>query len=470
MVPAKRRLVLALLLVSLAMVLAACGAGPKSASSQAAGSSTGASADGDVVVVTIKNFKFEPAHITVSPGTRVVFVNEDPTPHNVVEGTVEDMSRKDHTPLFESPELKTGESWEYVFDTEGEFAYVCTIAGHYLMGMVGSVTVSADADPIVPASADVVESAAADGEHDHSHHGGPALSLQALVEAYPDLYTLKPEGLVELQPFRVEGNVKEFAIDIQEVQHEIIDGVVVTAWAFNGTLPGPTIRVQEGDIVRVHFTNTHHQPHTIHWHGIYADVEHDGVPHTSAAVMPGETRVYEWVAEAPGTHWYHCHVDSYRHVDMGMYGAIVIEPKDEVTWANEYTLIIDDWDSTIDPMATRYEPDPNYFLVNGRAFPDVPTLTLRVGETTRIRLINAGYSNVAMHMHGPSFMVVDTDGRPLPLAYEKDTLDIAPGERYDIEVTPRKAGLYPFHAHNLKYVTNDGMYPGGMHLMIDIQE
>lgn len=473
MVRAQHRLILALLLVSLALVLAACGSGPRSASGQAAQTGNVAADDGEVVVVTIKNFKFEPAHITVAPGTRVRFVNEDPTPHNVVQGTVADVGRKDHTPLFESPELQEGQSWEYVFDTEGEFAYVCTVAGHYLMGMVGSVTVTADSEAVAAAAASVpnTEPTDAEVEHDHTHDAAPALSMQALVDAYPDLYSLKPEGLVELQPFRVEGNVKEFALDIQEVQHELIDGVVVTAWAFNGILPGPTIRVQEGDIVRVHFTNTHHQPHTIHWHGIYADQEHDGVPHTSAAVMPGETRVYEWVAEAPGTYWYHCHVDSYRHVDMGMYGAIIIEPKDPeaVTWANEYTLILDDWDSNVDAMATRYEPNHNYFLLNGRAFPDVPTLTLKVGETTRIRLINAAYSNVAMHMHGPSFMVVESDGKPVPLPYEKDTLDIAPGERYDIEVTPRKAGLYPFHAHNLRYVTNDGMYPGGMHLMLDIR-
>ena len=74
-----------------------------------------------------------------------------------------------------------------------------------------------------------------------------------------------------LEPFRVDGRVKEFAIDIQEVTHEIIGGVEVTVWAFNGTLPGPSFEGTEGDLVRVHFTNTHHQPHTIHWHGIYTD-------------------------------------------------------------------------------------------------------------------------------------------------------------------------------------------------------
>ena len=361
MVRAQHRLILALLLVSLALVLAACGSGPRSASGQAAQTGNVAADDGEVVVVTIKNFKFEPAHITVAPGTRVRFVNEDPTPHNVVQGTVADVGRKDHTPLFESPELQEGQSWEYVFDTEGEFAYVCTVAGHYLMGMVGSVTVTADSEAVAAAAASVpsTEPTDAEVEHDHTHDAAPALSMQALVDAYPDLYGLKPEGLVELQPFRVEGNVKEFALDIQEVQHELIDGVVVTAWAFNGILPGPTIRVQEGDIMRCTLRTRTISP--IRSTGTAsADQEHDGVPHTSAAVMPGETRVYEWVAEAPGTYWYHCHVDSYRHVDMGMYGAIIIEPKDPeaVTWANEYTLILDDWDSNVDAMATRYEPNP----------------------------------------------------------------------------------------------------------------
>lgn len=95
-------------------------------------------------------------------------------------------------------------------------------------------------------------------------------------------------------------------------------------------------------------------------------------------------------------------------------------------------------------------------------------MPLTVGETTRIRLVNVGYNNFAMHMHGPHFNVVATDGHALPLPYAKDTLDIAPGERYDIEVRPTKAGAYPFHAHNIQYVRNNGLYPGGMHIMIDI--
>ena len=87
-----------------------------------------------------------------------------------------------------------------------------------------------------------------------------------------------------------------------------------------------------------------------------------------------------------------------------------------------------------------------------------------------MRLINAGYNNIAMHLHGPHFEVVATDGHDLPHPYLKDTLDIAPGERYDIVIRPTKAGMYPFHAHNIQYVRNDGFYPGGIHMMFEIVE
>lgn len=437
-------------------------AGPAAKRPASASPEAPARTAGSTVTVEIKNFAFEPAELTVPPGTRVIFVNRDATPHNVVEGTSKEVSQRGHHPRFASPELSEGESWEIVFDEEGAFDYACTVAGHYLMGMTGTIHVKSGAS--IEETAAASEPAATAAHHEHTGH-------RAGSDAAGDLahdMTWTPEGLAELAPFRVEGGVKEFAIDIREVQHELVDGVTVTAWAFNGTVPGPLLRVKEGDRVRVHFTNSHHQPHTIHWHGIYTDQAHDGVPHTSLAVMPGETYVYEFVAESAGTYMYHCHVDSYRHIDMGMYGALVIEPQDGKTWDREYTFILDDWDSAVDPLSPRYEPEHDHFLVNGKAFPQLPTLPLKVGETTRVRLINAGYSNVAMHLHGPHFQVVATDGRPLPQPYEKDTLDIAPGERYEIEIRPTKAGMYPFHAHNIQYVRNNGSYPGGMHLMFDI--
>ena len=132
--------------------------------------------------------------------------------------------------------------------------------------------------------------------------------------------------------------------------------------------------------------------------------------------MPGETYVYEFEAERAGTFMYHCHVDSYRHIDMGMYGGIVIEPKGQKTWDQEY--IVDPGrlgHRMSNPMALNYEPDHNHFIVNGKAFPAAPTLPIKVGEATLVRLINAGYNNYAMHLHGPHFEVVAT--RRTPAAY-----------------------------------------------------
>lgn len=468
----KRRWLLGALILMIGLIAAGCGNplnSPVSGATTAQVGSAEANVSGETVVVKMKNFAFEPATIVVSPGTRIVFENHDPTPHNVVQGSASEVGNKNHQPLFESPELNPGESWEIVIGDEGTYNYACTVAGHYLMGMEGVIQVVEGAEASATGQG-VQQAGARSGGNEsagaHAHHVHPTSPI--ISAELPPGMSVTPEGLVELAPFRVEGNVKEFALDIQEVTHEIVGGVTVTAWAFNGVVPGPLLRVEEGDLVRVHFTNTHHQPHTIHWHGIYADQKYDGVPHTSKAIMPGESYVYEFVAEHAGTFMYHCHVDSYRHIDMGMYGAIVVDPKGEKSWDREYTLVLDDWDSNVEPMAQRYKPDHNYFLINGKAFPDFPTLPIYVGETTRVRLINAGYHNFAMHLHGPHFTVVETDGRPLPQPYDKDTIDIAPGERYDIEILPSKAGQYPFHAHNIQYVLNDGAYPGGIHLMFDI--
>lgn len=465
-------------LLLIGMLIAGCNTGSSTSSEGPAPFTGSASAnvpqappstasDRPVVTVDIQNFAFSPAEIVAPPGARIVFINHDPTPHNVVQGSAKEVTRADHKPLFSSPEIGEGETWELILDEPGDYAFACTVAGHYLMGMEGVIRIAQGAEAVVTTEAAPPAATARDhaAELATGHDHGAASSTPVNL---PEGHRITPEGLVELEPFRVEGNVKEFAIDIQEVSHELLDGVVVTAWAFNGVVPGPTLRVQEGDIVRVHFTNTHHQPHTIHWHGIYADQKHDGVPHTSLAVMPGETYVYEFVAEHAGTYIYHCHVDSYRHIDMGMYGALIIDPVGEKSWDREYTLVLDDWDSHVEPLATRYEPVPNHFLINGKAFPELPTLPIKVGETTRVRLINIGNHNFAMHLHGPHFKVVATDGFPLPQPYMKDTLDIAPGERYEIEIRPTKAGMYPFHAHNIQYVRNDGSYPGGMHLMFDI--
>lgn len=268
--------------------------------------------------------------------------------------------------------------------------------------------------------------------------------------------------------------VKDFYIDVSEFEHEFYPGgPKVMAWGFNHQIPGPTLRVTEGDRVRVHFVNHHTSNHTLHFHGLNVPNEMDGVaygPMHHLEVQPGETHVYEFTADPPGTHLYHCHVNSPQHIDMGMSGAIIVEPKDkrnEPKVDKEQVLMLDEWyvndKGFQEPMAhPAMIHDANFFTVNGKSFPATEPIKLKEGERVRVRMINVGYQTHSMHLHGHSFVVTHKDGRLIKIPQEQDTVLIGPGERYDLVFTANRAGLWLFHCHVVPHVTNDGAYPGGL--------
>ena len=289
-------------------------------------------------------------------------------------------------------------------------------------------------------------------------------SVQAFLTSYTG-------GTVPLE--EATGEVREFVLEVHQVMRDIAPGVEVEQWAFalpgeEPSVPGPEIRVKEGDLVRITLVNTHDQPHTLHLHGITSVSQGmDGVPHTSHQLLPGQSYTYEFVAMEAGTHAYHCHVQTYLHMDMGMYGALIIEPREaEQVWDRDYTLVLDEWDSEQDPQAAVHDPQNNYYLINGKAFPDVNPISIPEGEVALVRLINMGYEAHAMHLHGMPFLIVAKDGHTLEQPYVGDTLPVLPGERYDLLVKGRD-GDFPFHDHIVSGVTNGGVYPGGMHLMVE---
>ncbi|MFC4454242.1 multicopper oxidase domain-containing protein [Deinococcus sonorensis] len=265
------------------------------------------------------------------------------------------------------------------------------------------------------------------------------------------------------------GQRREFTLEVHKIQAEIAPGVKVEQWAFNlpgqpPTVPGPALVVNQGDHVVIHFKNTHDQPHTLHLHGIdRLSQEMDGLNE----VLPGQETTYEFVATEAGTFGYHCHFQTYLHADMGMYGAIIVEPRDPAArvWKGEHAMILDEWDSRQDPKAAVHKSEPNYFLVNGKSFPLIPDITIPDGQTDLIRIADFGEEVHSLHMHGNSFLIIARNGFPLPEPLQEDTLLIAPGERVDILVKGRD-GAFPFHDHIVKDVTNNGIYPGGIHVML----
>jgi copper-containing nitrite reductase len=267
---------------------------------------------------------------------------------------------------------------------------------------------------------------------------------------------------------QMTGHVKDFYLHVEEFETELTDGVKVKAWGYGlegkpATVPGPTLRVKKGDLVRLHIRNNTTQPHSLHSHGITSlDTLDDGVPHiTGAYIMPGKTMTYQYVAKEAGTHWYHCHVQTSLHQDMGMYGALIVEDTKKPTWDKEFVEMVDEWDTHRDPSKPAEKPNYNYFVVNGKAGTSVPDLHIKPGEIARVRLINAGFETHSLHLHGTHFVITHKDGYQLPSPINADTLNIAPGETYDVLVKGRD-GVWPWHDHNSLDATNDGVYPGGM--------
>ena len=143
----------------------------------------------------------------------------------------------------------------------------------------------------------------------------------------------------------VAAQVDEFDLTAAPVKWEIQPGIVVDGWGYNGSVPGPLLKVREGDLVRVRLHNKLPASTTIHWHGIDVPYDQDGVPGLSQpAVEPGADFTYEFLATNPGTRWYHSHVDGASQLELGLYGAIIVEPRDPepVQYDRDFTYMLDE--------------------------------------------------------------------------------------------------------------------------------
>lgn len=304
--------------------------------------------------------------------------------------------------------------------------------------------------------------------------GGTAPAAAAApMENVPDA-TAKRGGEV-LKP-RLENGVWVFELEARPVRWEILPGTKVTAWTYNGTVPGPELRVPYGTRVRVVVKNSLPEPTTVHWHGIAVPNAMDGVPGvTQDPIQPGETFTYEFDAipagrdSKGGTFLYHSHYEEDRQVGLGLSGALVIEEPDPARYDVERTVMISEWN--LDPATGETRPPelPNFFTLNGKSFPATETIRVNRGDRVLLRLVGAGQFEHPMHLHGTDFRVVAKDGHPVadpPQA--ADVIQVAPGERYDIAFTATEPGKWVFHCHIGDHLTNNGDDPGGLILVVDV--
>ena len=256
-------------------------------------------------------------------------------------------------------------------------------------------------------------------------------------------------------------------------------------WAFatedgDPSVPGPIVRTEEGEDIEVTLDNTDgKRPHTLHFHGTRKAWEDDGVPTTTGIrVDAGEKHTYTIPANVPGTHVYHCHYQTHRHIDMGMYGIFRVDPEGYEPADVEHFMTVKDWDSRLNrKMAgedVEYSPrtrNPDVFTVNGKAAPrtlhpeDGSPIVVSQGDTVRLHLVNGGYMNHPLHIHNHRFKRVEKDGGQIPevAQHEMDITNIAPAERHTLEFeADADPGIYLMHCHKVNHVMNGNYYPGGM--------
>ncbi|MFZ6029216.1 MAG: multicopper oxidase family protein [Chloroflexota bacterium] len=304
-----------------------------------------------------------------------------------------------------------------------------------------------------------------------------AAHMMAPITA-PDVRPATETNGSQLLAYREENGVKVFELTAKAVQWPILEAISVTAYTYNGTVPGPLIRVTEGDRVRIVVANQLPAPTTVHWHGVDVPNAMDGVSGmTQAPIQPGETFTYEFTAKPAGTFWYHSHHEGDVQVAAGLYAPFIIDPKTPETDPPDVdiTLMISEWlfkDGHTYAAMPMSGMEPNYFTLNGKAFPATQTLDIQKGQRVRLRLIATGQFIHPMHLHGLPFRITATDGHPVPAAAQltKDTVSIAPGERYDVEFVATEPGQWMLHCHILHHTTNDNVEPGGLMMVIHVSE
>jgi len=269
-------------------------------------------------------------------------------------------------------------------------------------------------------------------------------------QSYRPVVTLNGRSL----EWKMNAGVKEFRLVAEPVKREFAPGFVVNCWGYNGSSPGPTIEVVEGERIRIFVTNKLPEHTTIHWHGVLLPAGMDGVGGlTQPQIPPGKTYVYEWTVRSSGTHMYHPHADEMVQVAMGMMGLFIIHPRNPgVRRVNrDFAFLVSGWD--VDPGT--YTPntatmlDFNIWTFNSRVFPGIDPLVVRQGDRVRVRVGNLSMTSHPIHLHGYEFKVTGTDGGwiPEPAQWPEVTVDVPVGGMRCFEFVADAPGDWALHCH-----------------------
>ena len=282
----------------------------------------------------------------------------------------------------------------------------------------------------------------------HMGHGNQSSSRIVSVET-PDVPQL---------PWHMVGGAKEFHLIAEPVKQELIPGKIVNLWGYNGSAPGPTIQVNQGDRVRIIVDNHLPEPTSMHWHGFEIPVEMDGAPGSSQdPIPPGGRFVYEFTLHQAGTFFYHSHMAMQEM--MGMIGAFIMHPrkaydppvdKDFAIILQEFAILPNN------PIPNSMNMEFNWLTFNGKAGPATTPLIVRLNDRVRLRFINLGMDHHPIHLHGHTFVVTGTEGgrQPKTTWGPKNTVLVGVAEAADVEFVANNPGDWMVHCHLPHHMMN----------------
>lgn len=328
--------------------------------------------------------------------------------------------------------LKAGESADLKFKADkASYSLICTVPGHKEGGMVASLVTGAAGGDHAGMAGGTMTAA----QMDESYLAG--------VKAYPA--KTKGTGNVELAP-KIQNGVKVFELTADELDWEVAPGDIRKGMAYNGMIPGPVIKANVGDRIRIVLTNKLEESTAIHFHGMIVPNDQDGVPGiTQPLVKPGQTYTYEFPVRNSGSNMYHSHMNGAHQIPAGLFGALIVEEPNAPQVSQDLVMVVND--------------GPLGYTINGKGFPATAPIVAKRGERIRIRYMNEGLQIHPMHLHGMPQTVIAMDGWALPQPYTQDTVLVAPGQRVDVLVTASELGVWAFHCHVLSHAENEaGMF------------
>jgi FtsP/CotA-like multicopper oxidase with cupredoxin domain len=264
--------------------------------------------------------------------------------------------------------------------------------------------------------------------------------------------------------------IREFTLVAKENQSIPIadNGLKLNAWTYNGTVPGPTMRMTEGDMVKITVINSkeNKHSHSLHLHSIHTG-QMDGVEGPAGAIAPGQSYTYSFVAQPAGVYPYHCHVNPIaQHINNGLYGMMIIDPKVPRPHANEMAMLMNGYDLDLEKEGDMIAKIPTVsevkaglpeekghsnevYTVNGKAFDYMNhPINLTTNTPYRIYLVNMLEFDLinSFHLHGNMFEYYPAGTGTNPV-FKTDVVELGQGDRGIMEFDYKNPGRYMFHAH-----------------------